>query len=265
MVRQATFSPLDSTHICVTGHNIQKFLRFTEGALKQTGNQKIEPKDYKCHTWMSNGYLLLGGNDEKVYVMVNGDLKETIDLSNLETFGDHFGGHLDKNDKNLENRSFGMPVSVTSLCAFGNSFAVSNNFGLTYIFELDLETHKLTKNLFVLHKTIFIEENKKETSNTTINLLNIDPVIQITASPANEILIGLTHNRQLYQFNLATSLLNEKESYWEKLGPGSHSASIRDLSVCTRKPLIATCGDDRTVRVWNYSAFGYFALRKPQK
>jgi len=31
-----------------------------------------------------------------------------------------------------------------------------------------------------------------------------------------------------------------------------HSAKITGLDICIRKPLIVTCSEDRTIRVWNY-------------
>jgi WD40 repeat protein len=31
-----------------------------------------------------------------------------------------------------------------------------------------------------------------------------------------------------------------------------HNGRITGLDVCLRKPIIATCGSDKTVRIWNY-------------
>ena len=33
---------------------------------------------------------------------------------------------------------------------------------------------------------------------------------------------------------------------------GFHSSQVTGLDTCVRKPLVATCGTDRTVRIWNY-------------
>ena len=33
-----------------------------------------------------------------------------------------------------------------------------------------------------------------------------------------------------------------------------HSASITGLATCIRKPLIATCSLDRSIRIWNYES-----------
>ena len=36
------------------------------------------------------------------------------------------------------------------------------------------------------------------------------------------------------------------------LAQSFHSAPLTGMDVCLRKPLVATCSLDRTVRVWNY-------------
>jgi len=39
---------------------------------------------------------------------------------------------------------------------------------------------------------------------------------------------------------------------FEPLGEPFHSGAITGLDVAIRKPLVVTCGEDRSVRVWNY-------------
>lgn len=36
------------------------------------------------------------------------------------------------------------------------------------------------------------------------------------------------------------------------LNAGSHSEAITDISIATKKPLIATCSSDRSLKIWNY-------------
>ena len=63
----------------------------------------------------------------------------------------------------------------------------------------------------------------------------------------------------MYTFTLSnTDILKEDSMNFELLstsfhGPGpSGSACITGMDVCIWKPLIVTCGRDRSVRVWNY-------------
>ena len=36
------------------------------------------------------------------------------------------------------------------------------------------------------------------------------------------------------------------------LADGNHCAQVTGCDTCIRKQLIATCGADKTVRIWNY-------------
>lgn len=42
---------------------------------------------------------------------------------------------------------------------------------------------------------------------------------------------------------------------FELLSQAFHHGVITGMDVCIRKPLIATCGLDRSVRIWNYEAW----------
>jgi hypothetical protein len=63
----------------------------------------------------------------------------------------------------------------------------------------------------------------------------------------------------MFTFTLSnTDILKEDSMNFELLstsfhGPGpTGSACITGMDVCIWKPLIVTCGRDRSVRVWNY-------------
>lgn len=45
---------------------------------------------------------------------------------------------------------------------------------------------------------------------------------------------------------------------FELLSQSFHRGVITGMDVCIRKPLIATCGLDRSVRIWNYEAWWDF-------
>ena len=48
--------------------------------------------------------------------------------------------------------------------------------------------------------------------------------------------------------------LQGEPAHFEYLMYPLHSASITGLDTCIRKPLIATCSVDRSVRIWNYES-----------
>ena len=43
---------------------------------------------------------------------------------------------------------------------------------------------------------------------------------------------------------------------FEVLGTPNHSGPVLGLDVCLRKPLVASCSSDRSVRLWNYAERG---------
>lgn len=49
---------------------------------------------------------------------------------------------------------------------------------------------------------------------------------------------------------------------FELLSQAFHHGVITGMDVCIRKPLIATCGLDRSVRIWNYEAWWVYLSRK---
>ena len=49
---------------------------------------------------------------------------------------------------------------------------------------------------------------------------------------------------------------------FELLSQAFHHGVITGMDVCIRKPLIATCGLDRSVRIWNYEAWWVYQEKK---
>lgn len=254
-VTQVSFNPADSTQICVTGQNVFKFLRYTEGHLKQHGTQKIDPKNYTSHAWLTGDRLALTCENGKIYILENGDIKDTINLAKL---GDEAGGNNNNNNDgptngldtedfktnmtSRQNTNIDGDLAAITVSPVNSGFAVSNNQGISYLYEA--EEGKGAENYYRLVKKIKIPDNISQVS---------DYVIRMATSPVNEFLICLTSQRGLYQFSLATAHLDSNQDCsWEPLGAGSHSGPIVDMSVCSRKPLTATCGQDNTLKIWNY-------------
>lgn len=45
---------------------------------------------------------------------------------------------------------------------------------------------------------------------------------------------------------------NIKVEYFQQAAQPFHEGQIMGLDICSRKPLIATCATDHTVRIWNF-------------
>ena len=47
-------------------------------------------------------------------------------------------------------------------------------------------------------------------------------------------------------------MMKPEEIKFDLLSQPFHSSKISGLDTCIRKPLVATCGKDKSVRIWNY-------------
>merc|ERR1719456_200154 len=79
-------------------------------------------------------------------------------------------------------------------------------------------------------------------------------VKSMAMSPTEEVLACTTSSAQLYQLSLVSSdmLKADELPTVEPMLTGFHVGPILGMDVCIRKPLVVTCGTDKTVRVWNY-------------
>ncbi|CAH8541499.1 unnamed protein product [Heterobilharzia americana] len=99
-------------------------------------------------------------------------------------------------------------------------------------------------------------------------------ITQLVISPTEDFIIATTDTHQLYQFSLTSIDIGIKGSdtmskknlvnagakrhipqdtmTFEPVSQSFHNGQILGMDVCTRKPLIATCATDRTVRIWNF-------------
>jgi cilia- and flagella-associated protein 57 len=67
---------------------------------------------------------------------------------------------------------------------------------------------------------------------------------------SEEMLIVTLDNGQIYkcQFNIDQI----EETKFEHLSYSFHCGPVMGLDICIRKPLVVTCGVDKSVRIWNY-------------
>uniref|UniRef100_A0A2K6AI05 Cilia- and flagella-associated protein 57 n=1 Tax=Mandrillus leucophaeus TaxID=9568 RepID=A0A2K6AI05_MANLE len=78
-------------------------------------------------------------------------------------------------------------------------------------------------------------------------------VLCLCFSPSEETLVASTSKNQLYSITMSLTEISKGEpAHFEYLMYPLHSAPITGLATCIRKPLIATCSLDRSIRIWNY-------------
>ncbi|KAH8870172.1 Cilia- and flagella-associated protein [Schistosoma japonicum] len=129
------------------------------------------------------------------------------------------------------------------------------------------------KDEYQLLGSVYVPKDLTMNVNSELNFGQI--ITQLQISPSDEFLIASTNTHQLYQFNLNNidtnmkggelvtrnsyinnsvkeqRLLSEK-AIFVPVSQSFHNGQILGMDVCIRKPLIATCATDRTVRIWNF-------------
>lgn len=123
--------------------------------------------------------------------------------------------------------------AVECIAAYSKGFVCGGDDGLLYVFERD-------------DKTIYRQSKSYQISGTTAKITSA------VISPSEESVCCSLETSQAYLLGLSSTDLLKEEMTFEPVGSLFHHLQITGLDVCVRKPLVATCGTDKTVRIWNY-------------
>ena len=180
---------------------------------------KREPQDYVCQCWLPEDRVVVATENGELMIIENFEFKCVLSSS--------------PNDGKR----------VGSIIAYSKGFIVGSAGGTLRIYERTDETREF----FKLSKTFMVKTNLECT------------ITNLAVSPSEDTLLCSTDDHQIYTFSLSnTDILKEDGMNFELLmapfhGPGkSGSCQITGIDTCIWKPLVVTCGLDRTVRVWNY-------------
>jgi len=247
---QVTFNPQDNTQLCVTGHGIMKFYRYSENNLKQFAFQKADVQcHYICQSWVNEEKLLVGTDAGKVLLFEGGELKnEFVCL-------DH-GGNIDSNlqvsqsssSSNIPEvaSSYSINTAVNSILTYSKGFICSSGHGVAHIFEKTEE-----KQLYKKTKEIKIPSEQLSSDLSTVSPRQI---LCMALSPSEETIVATTKSNQLYSLPLSSADIGKlgDTAEFEYLCQTFHENNVTGLDVCIRKPLIASCSMDRSIRIWNF-------------
>jgi len=243
-VYQVSFNPQDNTFLCVVGKGILKIFRYTEGNLKQQfAPQKSEPQNYLCHAWVSDERVIVGTESGKLLLFESGELKQEFNLASQmkEADKDKSMGSISETDSAADQG----PPQITAIVASSKGFSCVCGLGTAHVYEKtdDKDYFKKTREIKIPQDQNSTDPSKSERQ--TITCLAI--------SPSEENLVCSTDKNQLYTFTLSSADLGKgDQAHFEVLSQTFHSSQVSGLDVCIRKPLIATCSLDGSVRIWNY-------------
>ncbi|XP_034724351.1 cilia- and flagella-associated protein 57 isoform X3 [Etheostoma cragini] len=248
-VAQVSFNPHNNMQLCVSGTGVLKLFRYSEGALKQSSFPKVESINFLCHTWMTEERVIAGTDTGRLLVFESGDLRREINVASkaLQEQSDSNSLHRQVEMKKIKDIDVdGGPnvPRITAILSYSKGFACSLGSGTVCLFEKNEEDN------YRRSKEIRIPPDPYSNELTLAESQEIDTMC---ISPAEETLAISTDRRQLYSFNLSSLEINKEEHiHFEFLSQPFHSKSITGLSVCIRKPLVATSSLDHSVRIWNY-------------
>ncbi|XP_040421977.1 cilia- and flagella-associated protein 57 isoform X3 [Cygnus olor] len=252
---QVSFSPQDNARICITGNGYFKLFKYSEGTLKQTNLQKGKPQNYLCHAWLSEEEVICGTDTGKLMLFDNGELCWQTSVEYRKPPKKEGGTTTREYERysevscELASEDNGSQQDfvpqISAVAAYSKGFACSCSPGVVLLFEKteEKEVYKESQEIW-LPQDLFTTEPKQSRS---------QDITCICFSPSEETMVVNTNKNQLYMFTMpSTDLLKEKSSHFAYLHFPLHSASITGLDICIRRPIVATCSLDRSVRIWNY-------------
>lgn len=216
-VKRVSFSPLDNVQIATCGPSLLKLWRLQENALKGFNmvQGKAATQNFMDHAWAPGERLLVATDNGEVLVVEQGELRATI-----------------------KTRLSGTPINT--IINYSSGFIVAGTEGRMSVYEKnDTREKGDDKDPYHHFKTF------KGSESTDI--------VSLSISAQEETLAAFFSSNQVAMFPIANiDILKEGDDHFQMVGLGYHSQAILGIDVCIRKPLIATCGADKSVRVWNY-------------
>ncbi|XP_070976350.1 cilia- and flagella-associated protein 57 [Oncorhynchus clarkii lewisi] len=246
-INQVSFNPQDNTQVCVSGNGVFKLFRYAEGALKQSNFLKLESQNFLSHTWMSEERVIAGTETGRLLVFESGDLRWEMSVTTKPA--------TQEADRQLERRkpeevkSEGAAPSrmprITAITSYSKGFACSAGPGTVCLFEKteEKDNYRKTREIRIPADPCSNEPSHAEQQE----------MVTLCISPSEETLVTSTDRGQLYSITLSSAEMSKGEqAHFEFLSHSFHSNIITGLSICIRKPLIATCSLDHSVRIWNF-------------
>eukprot|EP00668_Euglena_longa_P029544 GGOE01036896.1.p1 GENE.GGOE01036896.1~~GGOE01036896.1.p1 ORF type:complete len:1223 (+),score=435.55 GGOE01036896.1:45-3713(+) len=224
LVTRCSINPRDPQHICVSGNGTLKFFRYVDGQMKVApgGIGKREPQNFLSHAWLPpDDRLVVSTDNGDLLLIENSEFKCVLPLSPSDG------------------------LSIDSLIGYSKGFICGGDMNLVTIFEKSDD-----KELYRKMKTLKVEYRKDFENGIEPEAMKVRG---FALSQQEEYLCLTSSNNQIFVLNLSNADFSKAEdAIFEPLSQSFHSAPITGLDICIRKPLVASCSKDKTVRIWNY-------------
>lgn len=222
-VRTVTFHPQDATQVCVAGPGVFRLLRYVDNTIKQLPFHKLDCQTFLCQAWLSDERMVIGTENGRVLLFDGNDQKAELFLYPEERKG----------------QPAPTPARVECFGAYARGFVVGDSRGTVHVFERADE------------RELYRAVRKESLPQTLPNAQQL--VKHVALSPGEDTVVCSTDRMQLYRLSLVAGDDGKpEEASLTVLGHPFHFGPVTGVDVCIRKPLVATCSIDSSVRVWNY-------------
>lgn len=242
-VTKVSFMPRDHSTMLLIGQGIMKIFQWSEGQPKLIlNNTKLEHVYIMSHGFAegSGHRMFLGTSNGKLLVWEDNELIADLRAPTHEVDLTRRAAAEQANSQHPQLNA------IASLRALRNGLVCSCSPGVLHLYEKtdDKELYHLIREFRILVKDIQLD----------VPLTDDQDILGIAVSPEEEYILCTTERNLIFQVNLAAADFSQGEfTELEPLLYPTHTGSIFGLGVCHRRPLFATCGTDRTVRIWNYA------------
>ncbi|KAM9494283.1 uncharacterized protein Hap1MRO34_004213 [Clarias gariepinus] len=232
---QVSFNPNDNMQICVTGKGVFRIFRLEKGRLKRSDLSKINTDNILCHTWLSEDYVVAGTDMGKLLLMI-------VKFGHVQFLESPYERQTEKSDSDGFISSQNEMLGITAITQYSGGFACSAGPALVCLYMNNEDTYRKIMEIRI-PQDLCLQPNQAE----------LQMISSMCIGPSGEMLAISTDQGQIYHIDLTLYELGKcKQAYFEYLSDSFHSGSITGLSVCSSKPLFATCSKDKSVRIWNY-------------
>jgi cilia- and flagella-associated protein 57 len=218
-IYHVSLCPEEPSMVLVTGDTIIKFFRVQDGAFKPVNPNlsKREPQNYLAHAWLPDDQAVVATDDAQLLLFENAELRTQW------TTGEDGG-------------------MVNCIVTYSKGFICGGENGVIRVFEKSEDGREPYKR----STTLEIDDNRSRIKSMAVSL-------------NEETLVLTTEDKQMYVLQLSNlDILKGADTNFELLVTPLHEpnlsgkAIVTGLDVCVRKPLLATCAADKSVRIWNY-------------
>lgn len=219
-VHRVSFCPWDPTVILVIGKSILRLFRYIEGQLRPMSiTVRRDQANFISYAWLADEQLVVGTEGGEIIIIESFEVRGAIMTSKEDA--DEF-------------------YPVLCLHATARGFVMGSWHGELKVFE----KHEDLKEKYQLEDTFYIPGD-------------CGHVMEIAMGADETIICGMDRHHILLSTLSSLHNIKKGESVFDHIFTNFHhpntkgEAEITGMDVAVWKPIVATCGKDNTVRVWN--------------